>query len=631
MLHQAQQHGTHEERLVAVVSDVFDLQDRVAPQQLAEVDRVAALQEPPGRAEAQAGKPHGDEPVHVGLDVLAVADLPDHLPGRPLKIGQARVAGPHVRGPGFTQGQVPPGVLVHPRQRRAEHLREGLFGLEGGEEKGADEVGVGLQGEPVPRLVSRRFQRVQPGGDRIRLSGPDAHDLGSRSREPRRHQAVFSLGGLNDQPWHPGLARGLKQSPDRLGLPAAGRPAHEHVPVQRIQRDAQRPGRIPLPVEHLTQRHPRHPRRRFRAGAGRGGFRGDVKVRAEGQPDSGYFRFRGPGQRRQQPGAGVKRAPAAVFRLRGSCSGRVTGRRFPGVGPGGPGGDGRGGRGAAAEQIPEGSGAGAGRRERIGQPPEIGRCADQARHPGGRRRVGAARQQVNAPHPGRQPLAEFGVPVPQPARLHVPFREAVGHPGGQPFPARGLVGEPLHVQCGQRFRHDDPAERPGPGGQQAFLQRGCRLLAPRRRLPGGHQQPVADPADGAPAGQCGHGRHERAAAQGVPPRPAGESQHHVADAVAARQRRSRGQDLDRAAGPKAHPPVRDRAAGVVGGDQRGDPPGSPWILSLAWSARRRTVRPARDFSDLVRIQPAQFPPRGGHVIEPTSAGTAPSAHPPHPH
>ena len=271
--------------------------------------------------------------------------------------------------------------------------------------------------------------------------------------------------------------------------------------------------------------------------------------------------------------------------LSGVASGGLPGVALrgclPGVASGGPGGDGRGGRDGAAEQIPERTRAGPSRRERIGQSSEIGRRANQARHPGGRRRVRAARQQVNTPHAGGQPLAQFGMPVPQSARLHVPFREAVGHPHGQPFPARGLVGEPLHVQRRQRFRHDDPAKWPGPGGQQALLQGGCRLLAARQRFPGRHQQPVADPANSPPARQRGQGRHERAAAQGAPPRPARESQHHVAVAVAARQRRARGQDLYRAARPKAHPPVRHRSSGVIGGDQRGDPPGPPRILSLA--------------------------------------------------
>ena len=147
------------------------------PQQLAEVDRVTALQEPPARAETQAGQPDLDEPEHVGPDLVAVADLPDHLFGRPLKIGQPGVPGDHSRSQRLTQGQIPSGVLVHARQCRAEHLREGLFGLEGGEEERPHEVGVGLQGETFPRRVGRRFQRVQPGGDRVRLTGPDPHHL----------------------------------------------------------------------------------------------------------------------------------------------------------------------------------------------------------------------------------------------------------------------------------------------------------------------------------------------------------------------------------------------------------------------------------------------------------------------
>src|SRR5271166_743587 len=76
VLGQPDQHGPHQERLVTVVPDVLYLEHGVRPQQLAEVDLVAALEKPAGRTEPQAGQPHLDEAEHIVGDPLAVADLP---------------------------------------------------------------------------------------------------------------------------------------------------------------------------------------------------------------------------------------------------------------------------------------------------------------------------------------------------------------------------------------------------------------------------------------------------------------------------------------------------------------------------------------------------------------------------
>ena len=159
----------------------------------------------------------------------------------------------------------------------------------------------------------------------------------------------------------------------------------------------------------------------------------------------------------------------------------------------------------------------------------------------------------------------------EPSRLHVPFREPFGHPGRQLFAPCGFIGQPFQVTRGHRLGHHHPAERVGPGGQQAILQGGRDLHAVGLRLPGGHEKPVTDSADSPPAGQPGHGRRERAPAEGTSARTTGEGQHDVSGAGASRQRRSRGQDLDRAARLKAHPAKGHGSAGVVGGDQGSDP------------------------------------------------------------
>ena len=97
VLGQPDQDRSHQEGLVAVVADVLDLQHGIAGEQRAEVELMAALQEPAGGPEAQAGQPDLDEAEHVVGDPLAVADLPDDPDRGPLQVGQARVAGIGVR------------------------------------------------------------------------------------------------------------------------------------------------------------------------------------------------------------------------------------------------------------------------------------------------------------------------------------------------------------------------------------------------------------------------------------------------------------------------------------------------------------------------------------------------------
>ena len=267
VLGQPDQHGPHQERLVAVVAHVLDLEHGIGPQQLAEVELVTALQEAAGRAEPQAGQPHLDEAEHVVGDPLAVADLL-HDPDRgPLEVGEVRVAGVGVGRDRLTQGQVPARVLVHPGQSRAEHLRERLIRPEGRDEQRLDQVRVGLQRKPAAVGVRRGFQRVEPGRDRVRFTRPDPHHLNApvpglppaRSSQARGHQPVFGLGRLHHQPRDPGAGGGLEQRPHGLRLPRAGGAADEHMPVQRVERQDERAGRPLAGVQDLADRDRRAP------------------------------------------------------------------------------------------------------------------------------------------------------------------------------------------------------------------------------------------------------------------------------------------------------------------------------------------------------------------------------------
>ena len=325
VLGQPDQHRSHQERLVAVVTDVLDLQHGVGAEQRAEVELVAALEEPAGGPEPQAGQPHLDEAEHVVGDPLAVADLPDDPDRGPLQVGQARVAGIGVRRDRLAQRQVPARVLVHPGQRRAEHLGEGLVRPEGRDEQRLDQVGVGLQREPAAFAVRRGLERVEAGRDRVRLTRPDPNDLGDRrpgtrssrpggagSGQPRRHQPVLGLGRLHHQPRDPGRGGGLEQRPHGLRFPRSGRAADEHVPVQRVQRQRQRPGRAAVPVQDLADGD--------RRPAGRG-LLGHVEIGPQRQPDARHLALGRPGQRGHQLTARAER----VTRHR-----VAAGRRRPG-------------------------------------------------------------------------------------------------------------------------------------------------------------------------------------------------------------------------------------------------------------------------------------------------------------
>ena len=261
VLSQPDEHRAHQKRLVRVVADVLDLEHHVPGQQRAEVDRVPALEEAAGRAVPEAGQPDPDEAEHVVGDPLGVADLGDDPFGRALQGGEGRVGGGVAAVGRLAEREVPARVLVDPAEGGAEHLRERLLGPEGRDEQRSDQVGVRLQREPGAGLIDRGLERVEPGRNRVGLARPDPDDL--RAREPRGHQPVLGLGGLDHQPRGALPGRGLEQGPHGLRLARPGGAADEHVPVERIARQDERAGRPQVPVEDLAQ-----PDARVTAGAG---------------------------------------------------------------------------------------------------------------------------------------------------------------------------------------------------------------------------------------------------------------------------------------------------------------------------------------------------------------------------
>ena len=125
LLGQSDEHGTQAERLVAVVAHILHLKHGVGLQQPAEVESVAALDEPADRAEPEPGQPDPDEAEHVIGTALAVAGLPDDLLRGPLQIGEGRIPGVRVGHHGLAQRQIPSRLLVRSPQRGAKHLRNG--------------------------------------------------------------------------------------------------------------------------------------------------------------------------------------------------------------------------------------------------------------------------------------------------------------------------------------------------------------------------------------------------------------------------------------------------------------------------------------------------------------------------
>jgi len=231
VLGQPDEHGAHEEGLVPVVSHILDLEHDVVAHQRAEIDLVAAFEEPARRPLPQARQPHPDEAEHVVGDALAVADLADHLFSRALQIGQRGVPGGDFRR--LAEREVPAGLLVCPGQRRAEHLRERLLGLERRDEKGLYQIRVGLQRKPRA-AVAGRLERVQAGGGGIGLTWPDPYHRSAW--DPVGHEPVLGLGRFDDEPGDVLSCGCLEQRPDGLRLTGTGRAAHEHVPVQRVER-----------------------------------------------------------------------------------------------------------------------------------------------------------------------------------------------------------------------------------------------------------------------------------------------------------------------------------------------------------------------------------------------------------
>ena len=235
---------------------------------------------------------------------------------------------------------------------------------------------------PAPSAAGSSGLRLSR--DRVRLARADPNDRGHRcpgrsgasgSGQPRRHQPVLGLGQLHHQPRDPGRGGGLEQRPHGLRFPRSGRAADEHVPVQRVQRQRQRPGRAAVPVQDLADGD--------RRAAGRG-LLGHVEIGPQRQPDARHLALGRLGTARRPVRCSRRTGGPPPRRRRTGWLRRV--RTF--------------------KRLPQAAGRVAVGRDRVGQAGQVGGGAHQASHPGGgsrrRRRPRAAR---SATCPTRRPCA----------------------------------------------------------------------------------------------------------------------------------------------------------------------------------------------------------------------------------
>jgi len=126
------------------------------------------------------------------------------------------------------------------------------------------------------------------------------------------------------------------------------------------------------------------------------------------------------------------------------------------------------------------------------------------------------------------------------------------------------------------------------------------------------QQPVTDPADGAPVRQLAQKLRQRAGRQWLGSRAAGQGQEEFSVPAAADQAGAGREKLDRAVGAVSqyHAGGLGSGAGVIRRDQGREPLHPAGVVRLA--LRRLGLcgfRAPRDFGDAVRVKPAQSPPR----------------------
>ena len=196
MLRQPHQDRPGRERLVRVVADVLDLEHHVAAAEPREVQFVAALEKAAGGAQPQAAQPDLDEALHIRGHVGAVADVGHHGGGDPLQVAEGGVAPAGVRRARARGGRDPTRA---PRSSGSvlsrEDLRERLRRLKRGQEQGADQVDMCLQGK-----ARDRFQRVEAGGRRILGRPAGSRPRPGRTRRCGRPSWSTRLSRLHDQP-----------------------------------------------------------------------------------------------------------------------------------------------------------------------------------------------------------------------------------------------------------------------------------------------------------------------------------------------------------------------------------------------------------------------------------------------
>jgi hypothetical protein len=88
VLGQPDDESAHQESLVLLVGHVLERDDHVPPEQLAEVRRMTALEEPSGRAAPQGAEPDLDERPDIDQGPSSETQVGGHIEGSALEVAQ---------------------------------------------------------------------------------------------------------------------------------------------------------------------------------------------------------------------------------------------------------------------------------------------------------------------------------------------------------------------------------------------------------------------------------------------------------------------------------------------------------------------------------------------------------------
>ncbi len=266
-----------------------------------------------------------------------------------------------------------------------------------------------------------------------------------------------------------------------------------------------------------------------------------VEVRPQREAHPGNLRVRRPGKRGEQLGRPVERR----------CGNAVAA--------------GRGGRRGRPRRPRRRARVDVRRAQRIGQPAEVRRRAEQPGDPRGTHLIGTARQHADPPESARPATQQLGMPLLKPPRLHRPLWKPIRRALRNPLPHPHILSQRPQLLLSHRLGNHQPPERAAPTPEQPLVKREPRPpLRPRAAavttLPARSEQPVTNPGDLPPATKLPQEPGKFICGKRRPPRPRGQRQHHLRGLVihATDKRVPSSNNPNRPARSSPHPAKRHR-------------------------------------------------------------------------